>query len=182
MPITATPLPSEGLRYLDVPEADDLAGVLPGLAAFRAADDAEKAAALDEATKDIDSAMPYQGRKLDTAQLLEFPRLIDEPLRATSNARSTTVDPTLVWDWDDDADAAVVPEDVRRATLYQADSILAGEREARIAAQHDGVVYELTGGLAESYKSTAGPGVPTGLCRRAWLLMRRYRLRSGRLA
>src|SRR5436189_193966 len=121
MPITAIPLPSEGLRYLDVAEADDLTGTLPGLAAYRAADDAEKA-------------------------------------------------------------VAIVPADVRRATLYQADSILAGEREPRIAAQHDGVVYELTGGLAESYKSTQGRGVPTGLCRRAWMLMRRYRLRSGRLA
>ena len=179
MPITAIPLPAEGLRYLDVPEADDLAGVLPALAAYRAADDAEKAAVLDEATKDIDSAMPYQGRKLDAAQLLEFPRLIDEPLRATASAPSTTVDPTLVWDWDADADAAVVPADVRRATLYQADSILAGEREPRIAAQHDGVVYELTGGLAESYKSTPGPGVPTGLCRRAWMLIRRIGCAAG---
>src|SRR3954463_6416141 len=106
------------MRYIDVPEADDLADVLPGLAAYRAADDAEKAAALDEATKDVDSAMRYQGRKLDASQLLEFPRLIDEPLLATSSAPSTAVDPTLVWDWDDDTDTAVVPEDVRRATLY----------------------------------------------------------------
>jgi hypothetical protein len=86
-----------------------------------------------------------------------------------------------VWDWDDVAQEAVVPEDVRLAVLLQADADLAGDREARLAAQHDGVVYDQTGALAESYKQTEGPGVTTGLCRAAWVLLRKYRLKSGAL-
>jgi hypothetical protein len=161
--------------YLEVSEADDLAATLPGLAAYAAASDPEKAAALNEATADIDAAMPYQGRKFDPAQVREFPRQSDEP------AGSAGTDLSLIWDWDATAGEAIVPADVRRATLYQADSILAGVRRPRVEAQHDGVVYELTGGLAESYKATPGAGVRTGLCHTAWRLMRRFHLRSGRL-
>jgi hypothetical protein len=185
MPVQAIPLPTAGVRYIDVGDADDLAAALRDLPAYRAASDEAKAAALDLATRDIDAAMPYQGRRLDPAQPLAFPRLSDEPTDRAATAGfgvAGSFDPALVWDWDATAGAAVVPADVRLATLYQADSILAGTREARLSAQHDGVAYELTGGLAESYKASGpAPGVPTGLCRRAWVLMRRYHLRSGRL-
>jgi hypothetical protein len=173
MPVQALPIPVAGIRYLDVAEADDLAALLPGLAAYRAADDAAKAAALDEATADVDAAMPYQGRKRDPAQPREFPRADDGPAGPGSGLDSGTSGVA--------GGPAVVPDDVLRATLYQADAILAGAREPRLSAQHDGVVYELTGQLAESYKATPGAGLRTGLCRRAWVLARKYRLRSGRL-
>ena len=74
-----------------------------------------------------------------------------------------------------------MPEDVQLAVVLQADTILAGDREPRLAAQHDGVVYDQTGSVAESYKQTEGPGVTTGLCRAAWVLLRKYRLKSGKL-
>ena len=67
------------------------------------------------------------------------------------------------------------------AVLLQADAILDGTRESRLAAQHDGVVYDQTGSVAESYKQTEGPGVTSGLCRGAWMLMRKYRLKSGKV-
>lgn len=84
-------------------------------------------------------------------------------------------------DWDATTSTAVTPLNVKLAVLHQADAILVGAREPRLAAQHDGVVYELTGTVAESYKRTTGPGVATGLARRAWMLMRAYRLRGGRM-
>ena len=173
MPVQAIPLPTSGLRYLDVPEADELAELLPGLTAYRAATDEAKAAALDEASADVDAGMPYQGRKLDPAQPREFPRVEDGPGGSAAVGGFGVVGAAV--------GASTVPDDVLRATVYQADAILAGTREPRLSAQHDGVVYELTGQLAESYKSTPGVGVRTGLCRRAWMLIRKYRLRSGRL-
>lgn len=174
MPVEAIALSGVDDRYLDVAEADDLAARLPALSAYRAASADDRAAALVQATADIDSAMPYQGRPYAAGQRLAFPRWNDP---AADRAGVGTV-----WAFDDETATAVVPDDVKQATLHQADAILAGTREARLSAQHDGVVYELTGGVAESYKATPGPGVPTGLCRRAWVLMRRYRLSSGRLA
>ena len=74
-----------------------------------------------------------------------------------------------------------MPPEVLLAVVYQADAILAGERDLRITAQHDGVVYDQTGSVAESYKLTQGAGVTTGLCRMAWVLLRKYRLKSGKL-
>ncbi|QOV87409.1 DnaT-like ssDNA-binding protein [Humisphaera borealis] len=158
--------------YLSLADADTLADALPELAAYKAVTDDEKSAALLQATIDIDSAMSYQGRRYDADQPREFPRSFDS---------DPAVTPSRVWDWDDDTQSAVVPASVKRAALYQADAILAGDRELRLSAQHDGVVYEQTGALAESYKSTSGPGVRSGLCRRAWIVLRRYRLQSGRL-
>ena len=158
--------------YLSLADAGALADALTELAAYKAATDDEKTAAILQATIDIDAAMPFQGRRYDAGQHREFPRSFDGDGITT---------PSRVWDWDDDTQSAVVPAGVKRATLYQADAILAGEREPRLSAQHDGVVYEQTGALAESYKATPGPGVPTGLCRRAWVILRRYRLQGGRL-
>ena len=174
---SADPAP-DAASYLDVSAADALAATVPALAAWPAATADAKARALAQASADVDAAMPYQGRRYDPAQALEFPRVAHDDL-----ARRTVVSPTraVVWDFDADAGEAVIPPAVRLAVLYQADAILLGEREPRIAAQHDGVVYDLTGTLAESYKHTSGPGVRTGLARRAWMLLRRYRLRSGQL-
>ena len=160
--------------YLTTTEADALAATLPTLSAWAAASSGDKEKALLQASLDLDNAMPYQGRPYESDQTNQFPRVpYDDP--AQDDPRPG------VWDWDDDANEAIVPGDVLVAVLLQADSILAGEREARLSAQHDGVVYDQTGSVAESYKQTEGPGVTTGLCRAAWVLVRRYRLKSGRV-
>jgi hypothetical protein len=124
--------------------------------------------------------MPYQGRRYAPEQARQFPRVPSDESPGFSDGFDR--DPrSAVWDWDDAAQVAIVPEDVLLAVLLQADTVLAGDREARLASQHDGVVYDQTGSLAESYKQTEGPGVTTGLCRAAWVLLRKYRLKSGRM-
>lgn len=163
--------------YLTVEAADALADALPELTAWTPAVAASRAVALEQATSDIDAAMPYQGRRFDDAQILQFPRIAFAHAGDSSHPAG---EPPTVWDLDEAGEAAV-PRDVLLATLIQADAILSGSREPRLAAQHDGVVYELTGTLAESYKRNTGPGVTTGLCRRAWVLMRKYRLRGGKM-
>lgn len=178
MSVLAIPLAPGVASYLSAGEADELAADLTDLAAWAAATPEAKAAALNLASADVDAALPYHGRPYDPAGLRQFPRVAEDPAPGSASAGGGV---GVVWDWDAAAAAPVVPPGVKLATLFQADSILAGDREPRIGAQHDGVVYQLTGTLAESYKSTTGPGVNTGLCRRAWVLMRRYRLRGGRL-
>ena len=165
--------------YLTPTAADALAADLPDLPAWVAATTDEKSAALVRATLDVDNAMPYQGRKYDPGQARAFPRCPydDSPGLAGFDGSPREE----VWDWDTGASAAVTPEDVELAVLFQAEAILAGERESRISAQHDGIVYDQIGSVAESYKQTQGPGVTTGLCRAAWVLMRKYRLKSGRM-
>jgi hypothetical protein len=165
--------------YLTSIEADALAATLPTMTAWTAASSGNKTKALLRASLDVDNAMPWQGRKYASDQSNQFPRVpYDDP----PGTPGFDHDPRAsVWDWDADANEPVVPEDVLLAVLLQADTILAGDREPRLAAQHDGVVYDQTGSVAESYKQTEGPGVTTGLCRASWVLLRKYRLKSGRL-
>lgn len=166
--------------YASVAGADALAEQVPGLAAWGAASEAQKLAALRQATKDIDAAGPYQGRKYDPTQTLAFPRLAYGELSVASYPLAVTSGlaggGAVVWDWDASENAAVVPQDVLLATLYQADSILAGDREERLDARHDGVASQSADGLSESFAGEA----PV-LCRRAHRLMEQYRLRSGEL-
>ena len=147
------------------------------LAAWGAAAADAKARALEQASADVDGAVPYQGRRHAAGQVLQFPRVAYE---SDDSAGGVGVRES-VWDWDAALGKAVVPRDVLRAVVYQADAVLAGTREPRLAAQHDGVVYGLTGTLAESYKRTTGPGVTSGLCRPAWMLVRRYRVKGGKI-
>ena len=185
MPVEAVPIAPNVGSYLTVPEADELASTFPGLAAWTAATPSAKGAALNQASADVDAAMPYQGRTFEEAQPRQFPRVAYESASISAGdaggAAPLSAPGRVVWDWDFTQQTAVVPLDVKLAVLHQADAILAGSRESRLSAQHDGVVYDLTGGLAESYKETTGPGVSTGLCRRSWVLMRQYRLRGGQL-
>jgi hypothetical protein len=178
--------------YLSVDDADELADALPGLSAWKAAADDAKAAALRRATAEVDDAMPYQGRRYDPAQAMQFPRVayedvISAEVRGAGDwpyvgpPPQSLLAPAVVWDWDALTNAPAVPRDVKLAVVYQADSDLDGSREPRLGNQHDGVVYDLTGALAESYKLNTAPGVRTGLCRQAWLLMRKYRRRGGRI-
>ena len=182
MPTYPDPNAPAGPSYLDVVEAGALAADLPDLPAWAAATDPARGAALELATLDIDAAMPYQGRRYDPAQPRQFPRVAEDAPPVPSDAVAIApAGGAVVWDWDSVQNAPVVPRDVKLAVLFQAESLLADAREPRLSAQHDGVVYQLTGTLAESYKQTPGPGVRTGLCRRAWVLLRQYRLRGGRI-
>ena len=167
--------------YVTLSDANVLAGELPGLASWAAANDADKVKALKQATKDIDSGLRYQGRRYEldpSLQRLEFPRI---PYPQTSGYDLLSGEVVQVgdevWDWDEDNDVAVVPEDVKVACLQQADSILKGKRAKRLAAQHDGVASQGVGSLSESYTGRA----PQKLCFEAYELLKKYELRSGQL-
>lgn len=175
---SAAPATDAAASYLTIDEANQIAAALPGLASWAAASADAKARSLAQATDEADHAMPYQGRRYEFSQAREFPRVAYDDFAHFGQPAG----PSVVWDVDAATGAPIVPLDVRRAVVCQADAILGGARNARLDAQHDGVVYQLIEGAAESYKSTAGPGVQTGLCREAYALLRQYRLKSGRLA
>jgi hypothetical protein len=180
--------PEETAAYLDVTGGDALASTFPAatLASYTAASSASKAAALLLASIDIDS-MRYQGRKYDpdgtvtgTVQEREFPRISADHGRYAAGYEATGIGTYgQVWDWDTETSTAVVPDQVKLACLYQADSILKGDRDERLAAIHDGVAGQATGSQNESYRADAREA--RALCRRAWALMEKYRLEGGQL-
>lgn len=175
---SAAPATDAPGSYLTVDEANQIAAAFPALANWPAASSDVKARSLAQATDEVDHAMPYQGRRFDFAQAMEFPRIAYDDFAHFGQPAG----PAVVWDTNSADGVPVVPLDVRRAVLCQADAIIGGTRNTRLDAQHDGVVYELANADAESYKSSAGPGVQTGLCRAAFALLKQYRLKSGRLA
>jgi len=164
--------------YLTTTEADALAATLPAasLAAYLAATTAAKAAALELATIDIDSAMRYQGRRYDGTgeQVLEFPRY---------NGSGDTDGVATVWDWDATEEEAVIPLQVKLAVLFQADGILSGAVATRTSAGDRMIASESVGGMSQSYHAPATIMTSGGilLVTRAAELMKRYRLRSGSL-
>jgi hypothetical protein len=178
--------------YLTRVAADTLAATTLGLVSWSTATNTEKDNALDLATRQIDR-LPWQGRKYSTSQVNAFPRTAYDDT-GDSNPYSAPINraATVVWDWDSATNAAVVPPDVKTACLYQADSLLQWikgrtQRERTLDDQHDGVTYNRAGDVGQSYRSVRTPdrpgpdGVRTGICRRSWELLERYRLKAGRL-
>ncbi len=166
----------EQTGYLNTSDADALAATLLDVASYLAATGANKQKALNQASMEIDRAMSYQGRKIDPEQAMAFPRIAYESPIDSSLFAEVPGTVQTVWDWDDDAGEAVVPEDVLVAVVYQANSILAADREERLNAQHDGVTSHGADGLMETYAANA----PI-LCRRSYFIMVRYRLKTGRM-
>lgn len=172
--------------YLTSTDADTLAAAMPtaDVSAYVAASTAQKTAALEAASERIDTAMRYQGRKYDLEQVLEFPRLaygsgtIGTQLPAPPYPPNVSVGSTI-WDWDSDANEAIVPSHVKRACLLEANSILAGTRDGRLDAIHDGLAGQSIGSASETY--TKSDGAAQTLCRKAMVLMDYYRLRTGEM-
>jgi hypothetical protein len=174
--------------YLTNTAADALAANLPALAAWPTASAAQKTAALIQASSDIDNGMVYQGRKYDLSQVLQFPRMAYEAAARVRNWGVLTqpvIPPgygDVVWDYDAANLAAIIPNDVLTACLYQADSILAGDRDARLSVMHDGISQQANSGLSESYRPRReAMGLDSGLCRRAYTLLQKYKVRAGRI-
>ncbi len=175
-----------GTTYLALAAAKVLRGTLPPMRHWDATADDARAAALVQASSDIDQAQRYQGRKFKHDQVQQFPRLAYGgngfpgygPLGWGYDGNCGGGSPRTVWDWDEVNKVAVVPADVLAACLWQADWIL-GDHVARLDEQHAGVKSQQAAGVGESY----GPseGLATGLCRRAWQLVWKYRLVSGEL-
>jgi hypothetical protein len=178
-------MPTYPTVYLTVTEADALAAATLGLIQWPTATTTEKTNALDAATRLIDSALRYQGRKYDCAQTLQFPRVAYDDGQA-KGLQPVNGAAELIWDWDATTAAAVVPPAVQRVCLLEADEILqdvAGKspRWRRLDEQHQGVTYDLTGAAAEAYRKGVPAAGRSGLSRRAYEQLASYRVASGNL-
>ena len=140
--------------YLDAASADTLAASRPTNAAWAAATSAQKLAALEEATRRIDS-MILRGTKYDSDQALEFPRIIDG---------------VTVGNADQDAE---VPTHVLWACLEEAIVILAAGSGSLKDLQEQGVSSMSIGGKL-SYTFVAGAGNSGLQSAAAKRYMRRY--------
>ena len=140
--------------YLDADSADSLAASRPTSVAWAAASSAEKLAALEEATRRIDS-MILRGTKYDSDQALEFPRIIDG---------------VTVGNADQDAE---VPTQVLWACLEEAIAILAAGSGSLKDLQEQGVSSMSIGGKL-SYTFVAGAGNSGLQSAAAKRYMRRY--------
>lgn len=154
-----------------------------GMTALVSATAQRRAAAALAASDDIDMAMPYQGRVYDpdgaitgTPQRRAFPRVA----YATVDHGAYSM-PAVVWDWDINLDAAIVPDDVLVAWIIQVNDRLDGTRLARRESRA-GLTGQSVGSLSESYAAAAqATGDGAVLCDDALRRMGRYRLRQGRL-
>ena len=136
-PVYTVTAPTES-SYLDAASADTLAASRPTNTAWAAASSVEKLAALEEATRRIDS-MILRGNKYDSDQALEFPRIIDG---------------VTVGNADQDAE---VPTPVLWACLEEAMAILAAGSGSLKDLQEQGVSSMSIGGKL-SYTFIAGTG------------------------
>lgn len=136
-PVYTVTAPTES-SYLDAASADTLAASRPTNTAWAAASSVEKLAALEEATRRIDS-MILRGTKYDSDQALEFPRIIDG---------------VTVGNADQDAE---VPTQVLWACLEEAIAILAAGSGSLKDLQEQGVSSMSIGGKL-SYTFIAGAG------------------------
>lgn len=140
--------------YLDAASADTLAASRPTNTAWAAASSVEKLAALEEATRRIDSLI-LRGTKYDSDQALEFPRIIDG---------------VTVGNADQDAE---VPTQVLWACLEEAIAILAAGSGSLKDLQEQGVSSMSVGGKL-SYTFIAGAGTSGLQSAAANRYMRRY--------
>ena len=124
--------------YLDAASADTLAASRPTNTNWAAATAAQKLAALEEATRRIDS-MILRGTKYDSDQALEFPRIIDG---------------VTVGNADQDAE---VPSQVLWACLEEAMAIIGAGSGSLKDLQEQGVSSMSIGGKL-SYTFIAGAG------------------------
>jgi hypothetical protein len=179
-------VPTYPTVYLTVAEADALAASVLGLLQWGLSTATEKANALDAATRVVDTGLRYQGSRFDPCQALEFPRVGYDGGGEAAGAGRAGGAAEVVWDWDAATGAVVIPPAVKQACLIEADEILqdlAGksQRWRRLDEQHQGVTFDLTGSMAEAYRKGTAAAGRNGLSRRAYDLLSRYRLVSGRM-
>lgn len=179
-------------RYLLSAEGLVLAASMLNVSYFLGAASATQSAALAAATADIDTAIRYQGRRVDmVAQLTEFPRVAYESNTASASYNyvgplATNMLPggNTVWDWDSVNQMAVIPDRVKRACILQANSRLDPVRLATLDRAASGLTSQKIGSAAETYdiaQMIAASGGSLALCREAAALMNFYRIRQGRM-
>lgn len=183
--------------YCTLTEGDAIAATMPAIVvkSYVAGDAAGRTAALVMGTSDIDAAGPYQGRKYDlwTPQVLQFPRVPYESAAAASGYGFATLGQWFaspycgvqVWDYDPVAKAAIVPTNVKRACVLQANAILDGKLYKALDDMALGVASRQAGSVSVSYRDPAQLiallGGMGSLCRPAGNLMKFYQIRQGRI-
>jgi len=160
--------------YLTYAAADAIAATVLDVTAYTAASSGDKTKALLMASLDVDRAMKYQGRKYLNTQEHQFPRVHGDPAVQSSYPYDLPAGGSEIWDWDSATSTAIVPAYVNLAVLYQADSIIEGAREKRLKDLHDKITSQSADGMSETFSGNA-----SRLCRRAYEIMREYKLRSG---
>jgi hypothetical protein len=179
-----TPATGDG-AYLSVSDARALAATLPLMTKVIAQTDDDLGMLLLLASVNIDTAMRYQGRKFDLTQVREFPRVAYGSL-----ARPRYLPPfapgsvfsadTIIWDWDSDANAPVVPDTVKIACLFQVAWILQPQYAKRLESIRSGLAAQGIATASEALQSpAAAAGTMTGLSDRASRMLDQYRLKTG---
>jgi hypothetical protein len=174
-----------GSAGADVIAAALFAGLIPNY--LGVTDPGQKTAVLLAASTDVDRSMPFQGRRYDTLyQTNEFPRVAYEPSNALLPNTGAAGIPggsawgSTIWNIDPDTLQPVVPPEVLQAVVYQADYLAGGGgSNSRTRDQFQGVKASKAGDLSEEY-DLGNEGLRTLICPRAYQLIRRYRLTSGR--
>jgi hypothetical protein len=90
----------------------------------------------------------------------------------------------VIWDWDGTNNVAIVPQRVKLACVYQANSRLDPKRIAVLDRIYSGLTSRQIGTGAEAYDLKVilqASGGALQLCRDAVMLMQNYQLRAGRL-
>jgi hypothetical protein len=176
--------------YLQVADAVILSATMLPLKYFSAASASLQGILLSAATRQIDTGMRFQGRKYDLTQALQFPRVAYEasgrlPLYGPNGGivgpviNNALPGGDVVWDWDYVNNVVIVPDAVKRATVYQADALANPTYKAVIDRMWSRLKGQRTGSLAEEYELGDIATVP--LCRQAMVELELYRLRSGRM-
>jgi hypothetical protein len=174
--------------YLSIADGRSMAALLPGMAAIAALADEQLGPMLLLASLDIDMAMRYQGRKYDLTQTREFPRVAyGAPMNQIGGlipAPGLLTPDTVIWDYDPTENVPVVPQNVLMATLYQVLWINQPKYSDILDKVRTGIAQEQigTGSIAfAKVADIAAAGGLTGLDRRAYSLMARYVMQTGRI-
>src|SRR4051812_25215998 len=99
--------------YITTAEGDVYAAAHLDGAAWQHSTAARKAAAIGQATRELD-AERFQGQKYVVTQERAFPRLVDGTAQQYPGSVGATI-AGIVWDWDSGNNVAIVPPDVKRA-------------------------------------------------------------------
>jgi hypothetical protein len=168
-------------NFTDCDEAREMAATV-GITL--SADDEVLGPQLELAAIDIDGEA-FQGMKYDRDQLRKFPRYKRSSARGETYPTPST--PSLVWDWNNETNTAVIPRDVKLANIFQVqwNTSAAGKKSRnRIEAIQSGLTSQKIGSAEEQYvgssKNPGGEGARLSLlCQRAQQLLKKYRLKSG---
>lgn len=199
MPFELSPYADSQDAYVSMVEADDLLARVADITAWTAATEQRRAAALMQASDEIDS-QKYDGYKYLYFQVREFPRVniadacdwnnfVREMTQGKDGSALAIFLPdyghrfgygfggNIVWEIDRQSGAVIIPPRVKMATLHQALTLLRDpQRINRLRDQADNVASQSAAGFSESYDTSKKVNL---LCFEARELLRPYFFKTG---